>query len=430
MQDEKLIIGCAKNGLTEEKRQMTTHEYILKNWEKTIRRPGKDDVQSFIKMPCPYTTPTECNLFNNFYYWDTYFTNIGLIIDGLDKQAENNLDVMAFFIDKLGFMPNADHLIFASQPPFFTRGVYDLYVFRKDENIIKKYYKQIISELEFWQIDRIAETGLAQYKTGRVGSKLESDYEYFAARVGGLTESEKKIDHKTMARYFLAYGESGWDCNMRFRTPDNRFASLDFVMIDLNCILYDAENKAAAMLEIIGENEQSAVMRKKADERKRLIDKYLKNKENSVYLDYDFIRNKFSETLTVASLYPYAFGISDDKETCRKIFERLDLDYGISTAEYRGDDIYMQWDYPHMWAPNAYIAYLALKNTGNDADAEKLRKQYLYTVGSIFEKTGQLWEKYNAKELSVSKSVEYETPPMMGWTAAIYEYFYAINKKG
>ncbi|MDY4591920.1 MAG: trehalase family glycosidase, partial [Eubacteriales bacterium] len=138
-------------------------------------------------------------------------------------------------------------------------------------------------------------------------------------------------------------------------------------------------------------------------------------------------RGKFSETLTVASLYPYAFGISDDKETCRHVFERLDLEYGISTAEYRGDVLYMQWDYPNMWPPTAYIAYLALKNTGNDAEAEKLKNQYLFTVDSIFKTTGQLWEKYNAKELTVSKTVEYETPPMMGWTAAVYEYFYNID---
>lgn len=406
---------------------MTTHEYILKNWCKTIRYPGKDDAQSFIKMPCSYTTPTECSFFNNFYYWDTYFTNIGLIIDGLDKQAENNLDVMAFFVDKLGFIPNADHLIFVSQPPFFTRGVYDLYEFRKDKSIIKKYYKQIVAELEFWEYDRTTEIGLAQYKTDRVSSKLEGDYEYFAARVGGLTESEKKIDHKTMARYFLTYGESGWDCNMRFKTPENRFASLDFAMIDVNCILYDAESKAAAMLKIIGETEQSEIMQRKADGRKLLIDKYLKNKENSIYLDYDFKRGKFSETLTVASLYPYAFDISDDKETCRHVFERLDLEYGISTAEYRGDVLYMQWDYPNMWPPTAFIAYLALKNTGNDAEAEKMKNQYLFTVDSIFKTTGQLWEKYNAKELTVSKTVEYETPPMMGWTAAVYEYFYNID---
>ena len=42
----------------------------------------------------------------------------------------------------------------------------------------------------------------------------------------------------------------------------------------------------------------------------------------------------------MATLYPYAFGVSRDKETCKKIFERWDLEYGISTVEYLSDDIY------------------------------------------------------------------------------------------
>lgn len=406
---------------------MTVHEYILNNWEKTVRRTGVDDTNSFIKMPCAYTTPTECDLFKNFYYWDTYFTNIGLLLDGLDRQAENNLDIMAYFVDKLGFVPNADHLIFASQPPFFARGVWDLYGFRKDKKVIEKYINQVMTELAFWETDRTVEkVGLSRYNTGRVGSKLLGDYEYFVERVGGLTESEKKIDYKTMARNFLTYGESGWDCNMRFKTANNRFASLEFVMIDLNSILYDAEKKTGEMLRLIGETEKAKLYDGKAENRKSLMNEFTYGKEDKLYLDYNFTDGSRSSVLTVASLYPYAFGISNDKETCRKIFERLDLPYGISTAEYRGEDQYLQWDYPHMWPTNAYIAYLALKNTGNYGQAELIRSQYMANVESNFETTGQLWEKYNAKDGTVSKTIEYETPPMMGWTAAIYEFFYSL----
>jgi len=402
---------------------MSVHEYILSGWKKTIRYPGRDDGNSFIKMPRPYTTPTEESVFKNFYYWDTYFTNVGLIADGLFGQAENNLDIMAFFVDKLGYIPNADHLLFCSQPPFFTRGVYDLYCAKKDKELIKKYIGRILDELEFWAIDRNTEIGLAQYKTDRVGSKLESDYEYFVERVGGLTESEKRIDHKQMARYFLTYGESGWDCNMRFRTEKNRFASLDFAMLDLNCILYDAETKAAFLLKETGEFAQSAIMSDKAASRKKLIDEYMKGAD-LIYRDYNLKTGGLSEILSAASLYPYAFGVSDDGQTCKKVFERLDLEYGISTAEYRGEDLYLQWDYPHMWPSNAYIAYIALKNTGNEKEAEHIRNQYMSVIERNFGITGRLWEKYNAKDGTVSKTVEYDTPPMMGWTAAVYEYFY------
>ena len=37
-----------------------------------------------------------------------------------------------------------------------------------------------------------------------------------------------------------------------------------------------------------------------------------------------------------------------------------------------------------------------------------------------FEKTGLLWEKYDALKGSVSVTREYDTPAMMGWTAGVY----------
>ena len=53
------------------------------------------------------------------YYWDVYFTNLGLLEDGLMEQVENNLENIAYFINELGFMPNSNLILDRSQPPFF-----------------------------------------------------------------------------------------------------------------------------------------------------------------------------------------------------------------------------------------------------------------------------------------------------------------------
>ena len=120
--------------------------YIKENWASSIHTPAEQS-RGIIRMPRPYSVPCANikDVFSDFYYWDTYFANLGFMLDGKAGQAENNLDVMAYFIRHLGYMPNANHLIDRSQPPLFTRGVYDLYQHVKETKIIKKYMKEILS---------------------------------------------------------------------------------------------------------------------------------------------------------------------------------------------------------------------------------------------------------------------------------------------
>ncbi|MCQ2742073.1 MAG: alpha,alpha-trehalase [Bacilli bacterium] len=407
----------------------STHEYILKNWAKTIRDPKKEEDAklSNVKLPVPYTTPCIDDCFKNFYYWDTYFTNIGLLQDGMIEQARNNLLIMKFFVDSYGFVPNADHLIFGSQPPFFTRGVYDLYKKTGDKKDIELFVNALITEMDFWAYDRMSPCGLNQYKSGWTSIKCLNSYDYFVSRVGGLKGEEKNIDKIEMARNFFAIGESGWDVNMRFKTKTNRFASLEFAQIDLNSILFDAEMKLSEMLLLIGRKEDSLVFLKRGNSRKEKMMKLMEDEKTGLLLDYNFVDKSLSSIASAASFYPFAMGISEDKEACLKLFKALDNEYGISTAPYRGEDDYLQWDYPHMWPSNAYFCYLALKNVGLEKEAAIIRKQYIQVVDKNYQTTGKLWEKYNTVTGEVSKTVEYETPSMMGWTAGIYEYFNTIN---
>lgn len=121
---------------------------------------------------------------------------------------------------------------------------------------------------------------------------------------------------------------------------------------------------------------------------------------------------------------PYAFGISDDKDSALKVLKRLELPYGVSTAEYRGDDVYFQWDYPIVWPCMAYITYIALMNVGCAEDARRIAKKYIDVVERNFDKTGKTWEKYDALSGEIAVTSEYPTQEMLGWTAAIYRYFF------
>ena len=105
-------------------------KYIRDNWKKTIN-PKSNDV------PFPFSSPS-MSMYTDFFYWDLYFINKGLLLTGLDEQVENNIKNMAYFVNKLGYIPNSttQYLCDRTQPPIFPLALYDLYLYRKDKKVI------------------------------------------------------------------------------------------------------------------------------------------------------------------------------------------------------------------------------------------------------------------------------------------------------
>lgn len=343
------------------------------------------------------------------------------MLDGYDEQVQNNLDNIAKFIDVLGYMPNANTLVDRSQPPFFTRGVYDFYLHKKDIKILERYIDAILKEYRFWSINRKNRIGLSSY--GDCGSETEILYNYegLHERVGEFakTQEEKIIIGKDI----MAVAESGLDFNLRFRTPESKIAAHEFSHLDLDCILYDVEKKIAIMLKLLGRDEDSVIYEGYAEKRKELINKYYYDTEKGIYLDYNMKTGKFSKLLSAVSFYPYTFGVSTEQSSALKVLKQLELPYGLSAAVNRGKDIYFQWDYPCMWPAATCLTYMGLKNIGLTNEAKRLAEKYKTVVFDIFEKTGRIWEKYDALNGQVAVTSEYATMEMMGWSAGVYRFF-------
>ena len=53
-------------------------------------------------------------------------------------------------------------------------------------------------------------------------------------------------------------------------------------------------------------------------------------------------------------------------------------------------------------------------------DARRIASKYAATVIRNFQKTRNLWEKYNVVEGNINVSNEYEMPTMVGWTAGTF----------
>ena len=184
------------------------------------------------------------------------------------------------------------------------------------------------------------------------------------------------------------------------------------------------------MFDVLKNIEQKENFLHKAEHRKELMNQYFLNKQTGIYLDYNIETKGYSEICSAVSIFPYTYGISKDKNTLKSILKTLEFENGVTVTPYRGDDVYYQWDYPCMWPAATWQIYVALKNVGLYEDATRIAKKYMSTIEKNFERTGIIWEKYDAITGEIGCNVEGETGEMLGWTAGVYVYFdYEINSK-
>lgn len=395
------------------------NEYISKNFKDTIRYNPEDE-GNLIGLPYPYTTPCANEGFMEMYYWDTYFTNVGLIAAGNIELAKNNADNMRFLINKYGFIPNGNrtNLLGNTQPPFYFKTVEDIFEVTGDKSWLKESYDALVKEYDFWQTNRIAPNGLNIYGAHGDYTKeyTERKYNYFKYRYNGF-EAKNDDEKSTCAHTIVTMCESGWDCTSRFENAGEYYNP-----VDLNSLLYGLE-KSMEKFAVILRNGEDGLWRERADLRKEKIIKYILDKKSGVFLDWNFKEERFSPVFSVASLYPLFVGISECAESTVMFFkEKLVAKYGVVACE-KGDYPYeLQWDYPNVWAPLQYIAYIALKNCGCDDLAKSVAESYINLVDKNFSETESLWEKYNGLTGKVANA-DYNAPRMMGWTAGVYMFF-------
>ena len=391
-------------------------DFINQNWKNTIK--------SNSELPFPYSAPNT-GMYSDFYYWDLYFINKGLLLSDMPEQAENNIKDMVFFVEKLGYVPNSNNkeLRNRTQPPVLTLCVYDLYQYTQDKNIIKKYIDSLIKEHSFFQERRMTEIGLNSYMCDDAKNSYDDimkHYRYLGPRVCEYSE-DPQIQYQ-IGRDIIAVAESGLDFNARFKTDKRLMAASEFAHLDLNCWLFAVEKRLSEMFALIDRNEEAQHFEKCAEQRKELINKYFFNKEKGIYLDYHLADGKHSNVVTAVSLYPFAMGISKDQESALRVLKLLEFEYGVSAGAYHKEEPFYQWDYPVMWGETTFIVALALINVGAIEDAERIIDKYMSVVERQFENTGFLWEKYDVRDGSIM-NIEYDAPPFLGWTAATYEMF-------
>lgn len=373
----------------------------------------RDNGDTLIGLPYPYTVPAVGH-FNELYYWDTYFTNVGLIKCGRAQLAKNNTDDMLYLVDKFGFMPNGNtnYFLSRSQPPFLSAMVKDVYDYYKDKVWLFGAYATLTKEYKFWVENRTDSVGLSTY-CGKLEGK---DIEGFAKEVQKRTGVDlSDYDVLEVAKHSIGCCESGWDMNPRWE-----FDGQNYYHIDLNSLLYLLEKNMEFFATEL-ENGEQDIWKQRKEKRAELINKYMVNDEG-LFLDYNYKTNKFSSIFSMASMYPMYAGLAtkEQADTLVKNLHRIEADYGMLVCEKNDAPGTYQWDYPNGWACHQYLAVVALLNYGYVDDAKRIAKKYISLVDKTFEETNNLWEKYNVIEGNVNVSDEYKMPAMMGWSAGVY----------
>ncbi len=393
---------------------MKLQDYIQKNWDKTVKYQPKDK-GTVIGIPYPYTSPCMTEQFTTLFYWDTYFTNKGLIESRRMDLAKNNVKDFIFLLNNFGMIPNnADRRILTrSQPPFFGLMLKDVLEAEADEGLKKVGYHALVKEMEFWELKRKSTNGLNRYSSDIPVNCLELEIEtlaFYKFRTG----IERKAGFYSVLND-LAECESGWDYNPRFYGK-----CYEYNPVCLNSILWFNETYLAKLEQELNISDGKK-WQEKAEKRKALMFALLRA-DDGLFYDYSYVDNQKSDILSCASFYPYFVGMCKaTKNEKDKLLNVLELEYGLQATSDNYEKGNYQWGKTVVWPSLQFIAVQALKNSGFDDDAGRIAKKYISLITENFENTGRLWEKYDGKS-GKSSFMEYTPPEMLGWTAGVYLY--------
>jgi alpha,alpha-trehalase len=412
-------------------------EHLMSLWETLTREPDDALAQgSLLPLPNPYIVPG--GRFREIYYWDSYFTMLGLRANGKIEMMENMVDNFAYLIGKIGYIPNGNraYYIGRSQPPFFALMV-NLLNEVSEDNILEKYLHALEQEWTFWNDAK----GLDVIKTGAVDHVVKlSDFEFHLRYWDQndtprpesyredveLAQKSSKNPSETY-RNLRAAAESGWDFSHRWFADEADFSSIhttDILPVDLNCLnIYLTEILAKTNGGMRGEEAsmKAEIFSEMAEQMKDSLQDFYWNESLGFFTDYDFVKGEKKNVMTLAGVFPLFFGFATP-EQAKSVAHIIETQFlktgGLSTTLVHSGQ---QWDAPNGWAPLQWIVYKGVQRYGFDDLAEKIRNTWMNTCEKVYQQSGKMTEKYDVwNENAAASGGEYPNQDGFGWTNGVY----------
>ncbi len=412
-------------------------QHIRDLWPLLTREADRPDPRSsLIPLPKSYVVPG--GRFREVYYWDSYFTMLGLIESGRTDLVGNMLDNFAHLITTIGHIPNGNRTYYLSrsQPPYFAAMV-GLYATATDTAQAMRYLSAMESEHRFWMEGAAAlQPGTAHRRVVKLrdGSLLnrywddrpEPRPESYREDVE-LGESVPAARREALYRNIRAAAESGWDFSSRWMrdTTDLRtLETTDLAPVDLNSLMYHMERTIAAMRRVRNAQGDSAVASQfeaAAEARKRALLTAAWDARSGFFYDVRWQSGaRVTDRPTMAAASPLFFGLATPEQG-RAVAVRLERDFlkpgGFVTTTIRSGQ---QWDAPNGWPPLQWVAMAGVRRYGRSDLADAARTRWLALGRRTYAATGKMTEKYDVLDLSrPAGGGEYPTQDGFGWTNGV-----------
>ena len=410
--------------------------HIKNLWSALRREPDKKiEGSSLLPLPYPYIVPG--GRFREIYYWDSYFTMLGLKESGETEMIENMIKNFAYLIETYGHIPNGNrsYYIGRSQPPFFAAMV-QLLATIKGDNVYVSFLPALEKEYKFW-MDGASKLKVGQayrrvvkLKDGTVLNRYWDDsnvprQESWREDFETAKKSGRNIIE--MYKHLRAGAESGIDFSNRWFADGKNLTSIqvtNYIAVDLNALLINLEYAISKGYQAGGKDSLANDYRKKGERRRVAIDKYCWNSKLNYYCDYNFKTQRILSEVTPAGMYPFCFFESKPdylslqaKKASEAIKARLLQPGGVTTTQKNTNQ---QWDSPNGWAPLQWMTIWGLDRCGQKELAKDIAMRWMKLNMDVYGRTGKLMEKYNVVDTNLDAGGgEYPGQDGFGWTNGV-----------
>ena len=409
-------------------------QHLQDLWNVLTRQPSENAEGTLIPLPFPYIVPG--GRFREVYYWDSYFTMLGLQVSGRIDSIQHMVDNFAYLLNEIGFIPNANRTYYLgrSQPPFFTLMV-QLLAAEKGDAVLLKYQHAIEKEYAFWMegekklsAENSAHRRVVRLPDGSILNRYWDDKD--TPRPEAFLEDRELAEKAggnpaTVYRHIRAAAESGWDFSSRWFKDGNDMATIqttNLLPVDLNCLLLFMEQTLLQIYSMTkAEPPLIQAFAQKTNSRTKAIRQYCYKQDAGFYVDYNFVNRQQNTALTLAAVYPLFFGIATTQEAeavVNTIATHFLQEGGLLTTL---NPTGQQWDAPNGWAPLQWMAYKGLKNYGHQRLAATIRQRWMAESEKVYAETGKMMEKYNVSNTAAKAGGgEYPNQDGFGWTNGVY----------
>jgi len=399
----------------------------IKSLWKILRREPDSPVKgsSLLALPYPYIVPG--GRFREIYYWDSYFTMLGLMESGEEEMVENMIKNFAYLINEYGHIPNGNRTYYLgrSQPPYFAAMI-DLLAEKKGNQIYAIYLDALEKEYNYWMDKTDPTRHVVKLPDGSILNRYYDQLD--VPRQESFLEDEEtakasKRDKKTVYRHLRSAAESGIDFSSRWFQDGKSLTTIEttnYIPVDLNCLLYNLELVLTKANKERGNITRQRYYEQIAERRKKAIIKYCWSPSLGYFVDYNFVTKKQNRVMILNGMAAMFFEVANAAQAKQvsNVIKTKFLQAGgvVTTVNKTGE----QWDAPNGWAPLEWLTIRGLLNYQSDDLAKQISERWIKLNVDVYNRTGKMMEKYNVMDTHLEAGGgEYSSQDGFGWSNGV-----------